>query len=137
MSTFHPAASSLANFSDTISTISTTRLFIYVSRSHRTNICHDITAYTLWRFQVNTESFRVLFTKEASRFWGCGQLNFAFIIERILGIKCRFPCSFGIMRLLIITRVYGRSHLPLSTNVIIKGVYNSKRIIKEQINVLL
>ena len=31
MSTFHPAASSLENFDDAISTISTTRLFIYIS----------------------------------------------------------------------------------------------------------
>ena len=32
----------------------------------RTNVCHGITAHTLWRFhdeqQVNTESFQVLFT---------------------------------------------------------------------------
>ena len=32
----HPAASSLANFNDTISTISTTQLFIYISCSHQT-----------------------------------------------------------------------------------------------------
>ena len=31
----HPAASSIANFNDTISTISTTQLFIYISCSHQ------------------------------------------------------------------------------------------------------
>ena len=35
MSTFHPAASSLANFSDTILMISTTRLFIYIGCYHQ------------------------------------------------------------------------------------------------------
>ena len=35
MSTFHPAASLLANFTDTMSTISATRLFIYISCSHQ------------------------------------------------------------------------------------------------------
>jgi len=32
MSTFHPAASLLVNFNDTLSTISTIRLFIYISQ---------------------------------------------------------------------------------------------------------
>ena len=35
MSTFHPATSSLANFKNTISTISTTRFFVYISCSHQ------------------------------------------------------------------------------------------------------
>ena len=34
MSTFHPAASSLVNFNDTISMVFMTRLFIYISCSH-------------------------------------------------------------------------------------------------------
>ena len=70
----------------------------------RTNVCHGITAHTLWKshgeHQVNTKSFRVLFTcrlrchvHAASRFWGCGQF-LPFIITRILGIKRIFPCSF-------------------------------------------
>ena len=33
-------------------------------------------------------------TKEALRFWGCGQF-LPFVIKRILGIKRIFPCSFG------------------------------------------
>ena len=88
----------------------------------RTNVCHGITAHTLWRFhgehQVNTESFQVhIFTcrntlsctratKEASWFWGCGQF-LPFVIKRILGIKCIFPCSFGNKRMRLLTRVYG------------------------------
>jgi len=62
MSTFHPTASSLASFNDTISTISTTRLFIYITCSHQDINGHlscRITAHTLWGFhgehQVNTE----------------------------------------------------------------------------------
>ena len=35
MSTFHPVTSSLANFKNTISTISTTRFFVYISCSHQ------------------------------------------------------------------------------------------------------
>ena len=35
MSTFHPATSSLANFKNTISTISTTGFFVYISCSHQ------------------------------------------------------------------------------------------------------
>ena len=35
MSTFRPAASMLANFNNTLSTISTIRLFIYISCSHQ------------------------------------------------------------------------------------------------------
>jgi len=31
MSTFHPATSSLANFKNTIATISTSRFFVYIS----------------------------------------------------------------------------------------------------------
>ena len=36
MSTFHPATSSLANFKNTISTISTSRFFVYISRQEPT-----------------------------------------------------------------------------------------------------
>ena len=39
---------------------------------------------------------------------GCGQF-LAFIIKRILGIKCIFPCSFGNKRMCLLTRVYGMS----------------------------
>ena len=37
---------------------------------------------------------------------GCGQF-LPFIIKRILGIKCIFPCSFGNKRMHLLTRVYG------------------------------
>ena len=65
MSTFHPAASSRANFKDTIllwlDSPSTSALI-----KARNKVCHSITAHTLWRFhgehQVNMESFQVLFT---------------------------------------------------------------------------
>ena len=60
MSTFHSPASSLANFNDTLPTISMIRL-IYISCSHQDkNICHGITAHTLWvvhgEHQVNMEN---------------------------------------------------------------------------------
>ena len=43
-------------------------------------------------------------TKEASRFWGCGQF-LPFNIQCILGIKRTFPCSFGDKRMRLLTRV--------------------------------
>ena len=117
MWTFHPAVSSLANFNDAILTISMTRpLFTSaVLIKTRINVCYGITAHSLLIFhsehQVNTESFRVLFTrrcslscthatKETSWFWGCGQF-FPFIIKRI------FPRSFENKRMHLLTRVYG------------------------------
>ena len=76
-------------------------------------------------FQINTEPFVQLSrsfnlpntliirchvstraTKEASCFWGCGQI-FTLIIKRILGIKRIFPCNFGNKRMRLLTRVYG------------------------------
>ena len=62
MSTFHPAASSLANCNNTILTISTidSSSTLAVLIKTRTNICHGITPHTFWRFhgehQVNTEN---------------------------------------------------------------------------------
>ena len=126
MLTFNPAASSLANFNDTISTISMTRLFIYIAVlfKTRTNVCHGITAYTLWRFhgehQVNTESFRVLFTcrlgchvhvlPKRRRSFG-GVVNF--IIKRIFDIKRIFPCSFRNKCMCLLARVYGIGLRPV------------------------
>ena len=121
MSTFHPVASSLANFNDTISTISTTRLFIYISYSHQDKPTFVISSQlTLFGDStVNIKSTRRAFglffylpsmlsctraTEEASRFWGCGQFPF---IKRILGNKRIFPCSFGNKRMRLLTRVYG------------------------------
>ena len=89
----------------------------------RTNVCHGITAHTLWRYhgehQVNMESFRVLFTCQVRcyvhvlpkrrRGFG-GVVNFLpFIIKCIFGIKCISPCSFGNKRMRLLTRVYGMS----------------------------
>ena len=122
MSTFHLAASSLANCNDTILMISmidsSSTLAVLIKT--RTNVCHGITAHTFWGFhgehQVNTENLHqrvetrygggsmistfhpaasslanfngmiiedlyydstllscTRATKEASRFWGCGQ----------------------------------------------------------------
>ena len=122
MSTFYPAASSLANCNDTILMISTidssSTLGVLIKRR---TVCHSITAHTFWGFhgehQVNTKNlhqrvetqcsggFKIsnfhpaasllanfnstimedlyydstllsctLATKEALRFWGCGQI---------------------------------------------------------------
>ena len=123
MSTFHPAASSLANFNDTISMISTTRLFIYISCSHqdknqRLSWHHsshslEIPRWTSSQHGELSGSFYLpstlsctRATKEASRFWRCGQF-LPFIIKHILGIKRIFPCSFGNKRMRLLTRVYG------------------------------
>ena len=110
MSTFHPGALSLANFNDTVSTISTTRLFSYISCSHqdknqRLSWHHsshslEIPWWTSSQHEELSGSFYLpsmlsctRATKEGSRFWGCGQF-LLFIIKRILVIKCIFPCSF-------------------------------------------
>ena len=65
ISTFHPVASSLANFNSTIIK----------------DLYYGSTLLSCTRA-----------TKEASWFWGCGQ--FCPLIKRILGIKRIFPCSF-------------------------------------------
>ena len=62
MSTFHPVASLLANCNDTVLTISTIDSLstLAVLIKTRTNVCHGITAHTVWGFhgehQVNTEN---------------------------------------------------------------------------------
>ena len=50
MSTFRPATSSLANFNDTLSMISMIQLSstLAVLIKTRTDVCHGITAHTLW-----------------------------------------------------------------------------------------
>ena len=45
MSTFHPAASSLANYNGTISTTSTTRLFCHVTRTTK-----QVLRFGVWSF---------------------------------------------------------------------------------------
>ena len=100
MSTFHPAASSLAKFNDTISS-RLRRLFIYTSQlfsSRQEPTFVMASQLTLFgdEHQVNTEKLHQR-TKEASRF-GCGQF-LPFITKRILGIKRIFPCGFGNKRI--------------------------------------
>ena len=116
MSTFHQAASSLANFNDTILTISTTRLFIYVSCSHRHKNQREafVMASQLTLFGdsiVNTKSTQRSYTREfKAALWFGGVVNF--IIKRILGIKHIFPCSFGNKRMRLLTCVYGTLWCP-------------------------
>ena len=77
ISTFHPAASSLANYNGTISAISATQLFCHVYVLPKR--CHGFGVWSI----------------------------FAFIIKRILGNKRTFPCSFGNKRMRLLTCVYG------------------------------
>ena len=123
MSTFHPVASSLLNFNNTISTISTTRLFIYISCSyqdkhqrlswHHSSQSLEIPRWTSSQHEGLSGSFYLpstlsctRTTKETSRFWKCNQY-LPFIIKRILGIRDIFPCSFGNKRMHLLTRVCG------------------------------
>ena len=114
MSIFHPATSS---------TISTTRLFIYISCSrqdknqrlswHHSSHSLGILWWTPSQHGELSGSFYLpntlsctRATKETSQFWGCGQF-LPFTIKRILGIKRIFPCSFENKRMCLLTRVYG------------------------------
>ena len=68
MSTFHPAASSLANFNDTLSTISTIRLFIYISCSHQNKnqpLSWHHSSHSLGDYMVNSKSTRRTYTRES------------------------------------------------------------------------
>ena len=65
MSTFRPAASSLVNFNNTLSTISTIRLFMYISRSHQDKnqrLSRHHSSYSLG--VVNTKSTRRTYTRQ-------------------------------------------------------------------------
>ena len=112
MSTFHPAASSLANFNDTISTISTTRLFIYCQLFSSRQEPTFVIAPQLTLFgdsTVHTKSTRRHYIREFMS-WFLGVVNFclhALLIKCILGIKCIFPCSFGNKCIRLLTRVQG------------------------------
>ena len=108
MSTFHPATSSLANFKNTISTISTSRFFIYISsRQEPTFVmvsqlelflpANIYTTHLLSSTRATNEGIAVL------EVWSI----FPFAIKRILGIKRIFPFSFANKRLRLLTRVYG------------------------------
>ena len=74
----------------------------------RTNVCHGITAHTLWglhgEHQVNTEK---LYQRVCIAVLGVWSI-FAFIIKCILRI---FPCSFGNKRMRLLTHVYGKTGL--------------------------
>ena len=117
MWTFHPAASSLANFNDAISTISTTRLFIYISCSHwdknqRLSWHHSSHSLKIprWTSSQHWElsgSFYLPCTlsctraiKEASWFWGCCQiLPFSHLfhvhchVQSAISLNFRHSCS--------------------------------------------
>ena len=81
MSTFHPAASLLANFNNTLSTISTTGTILTISTTRL--FCHvHVLRAGVWSI-------------------------FVFIIKHILGNKGIFRCSFGNKRMHLLTRVYG------------------------------
>ena len=108
MSTFHPATSSLANFKNTISTISTNRFFIYISSRQEPTF---VMASQLELFlPANSYTTHLLSSKCATN-EGIAVLevwsNFPFTIKRILGIKRIFPCSFANKRMRLLTRVYG------------------------------
>ena len=108
MSTFHPATPSLANFKNTISTISMNRFFVYISsRQEPTFVMasqlelflptNSYTTHLLSSKRATNEGFAVL------EVWSI----FNFAIKRILGIKHTFPCSFANTRMRLLTRVYG------------------------------
>ena len=85
ISTFHLAASSLANYNGTVSMTSATRLFCHVTRA----------------------------TKQSSHLGVWSILPSLFIIKRILGNKRIFSCSFGNKRMRLLTRLYGICNYPL------------------------
>ena len=102
MSTFHPATSSLENFKNTISTISTSRFFVYISlRQEPTFVmasqiklflpANSYTTHLLSSTRATNEGITVL------EVWSI----FPFTI------KCIFPCSFPNKRMRLLTRVYG------------------------------
>ena len=110
MSTFHPATSSLANFKNTVSTISTSRFFVYISsRQEPTFVmasqlelflpANSYTTHLLSSIRATNEGIAVL------EVWSI----FPFAIKRILGIKRIFPCSFANKRMRLSTCVYGMS----------------------------
>ena len=112
MSTFHPATSSLANFKNTISTISTTWFFVYISCSHQ-----DKNLRLSWHHSSSSFYLPTAFARATNE--GIAVLevwsNFPFAIKRILGIKCIAPCSFENKRIRLLTRVYGKSSTVIYT----------------------
>ena len=108
MSTFHPVISSLANFNNTILTITMSRFFVYISsRQEPTFVmasqlelfspANSYTTHLLSSTRATNEGIAVL------EVWSI----FPFTIKRILGIKRIFPCSFANKRMRLLTRVYG------------------------------
>ena len=95
MSTFYPATSSLANFKNTISTISTSRFFVYISSHQDKNLrlSWHRTTHLLSSTRATNEGIAVL------EVWSI----FPFAIKRILGIKRIFPCSFANKRMHLLT----------------------------------
>ena len=119
MSTFHPATSSLVNFKNTMSKISMTRFFVYISCSHqdknlRLSWHHSSSSFylptTLLICCQATEGIAVL------EVWSI----FPFTIKHILGIKHIFSCSLENKRMCLLTHVYGinvrrHTHTPSSS----------------------
>ena len=109
MSTFHPVTLSLANFKNTISTMSTSRFFVYTSSRQEPTF---VMASQLELFlPANSYTTHLLSSKRATN-EGIAVLELwsilPFAIKRILGIIKRiFPCSFANKRMHLLTRVYG------------------------------
>ena len=108
MSNFHPATSSLANFKNTISMISTSRFFVYISSRQEPTfvmasqlelflLANSYTTHLLSSTRATNEGIAVL------EVWSI----FPFAIKRILVIKRLFPCSFANKCMRLLTRVYG------------------------------
>ena len=128
MSTFHPAASSLANFNDTISTICMTpqaNLLVFLA-SKLPYKCDVHGPHS----QINTESHSQVMAfvqlsgsfhlrsillicchvhmlpKRHRGFWGVVNSCLS-LLSAYLGIKHIFPCSFGNKCMCLLTHVYG------------------------------
>ena len=111
MSTFHPATSSLANFKNTISTISTSRFFVYISSrqepmfvmASQIELFLPANSYTTHFICCRVHVLPTKVSRAVLEVWSI----FPFAIKRILGIKRIFPCSFANKRMRLLTRVYG------------------------------
>jgi len=108
MSTFHPATSSLANFKNTVLTISTSQFFVYISSRQEPMF---VMASQLELFLPGNSYTTHLLSSTCATNKGIVVLEvwsiFPFAIKHILGIKRIFPCSFANKRMHLLTHVYG------------------------------
>ena len=106
MSTFHPATSSLANFKNTISTISTSRFFVYISSRQEPTF---VMASQIELFLPANSYTTHLLSSTCATNEGIAVLEvcsiFPIAIKHILGIKRTFPCSFANKCMHLLTRV--------------------------------